>query len=208
MSIPPEFYQIPTEHRIRLRQAIDHVLGQGYNLTQQRVVTECVHFSIPVATVRNVVRWAKAGDLDGVDWAETPQVAQSVEVFQADASPEVVEIPLVQAIREAKSYDDLKELGLLVTAELARDNITPAAARAFQGLLGETRQVLKAQLAVEPDAVAEAIVLVSEPASQMAKTYEYIVSDARRQNCLDFVELQFQEDLLENPNQDLAHSDG
>ena len=158
--------------------------------------------------MRNVVRWVKAGDLDGVDWEQQPQVATLVTGPGPAPNPAVVEIPLVQAIKEAKSYEDLKELDLLVLVELARDNITPAAARAFQGLLAEARQTHKAQRAVEPDAVAEAIVLVSEPASQMAKTYEYIVSDARRQNCLDFVELQFQEDLLENPNQDLAHSDG
>ena len=189
--IPPEFYQIPTDHRIRLRQAIDHVLGQGYNLTQQRVVVECVHFSIPKETVRNVVRWVKAGDLDGVDWAGTPEAPR-------------VEIPLVEAIRVAKSYDDLKGLNMLIAEELARNNLVPAEARAFQSLIAEQRQILKAQLAVEPDAIEEAIVLVSEPAAQMAKTYEFIVSDAARQACLDFVQAQYENDLIENPNRDTA----
>lgn len=134
---------------------------------------------------------------------EVPPAPQARAKPKPDA-PEVGEVELlVQRIASAETAEDLVQIAKESAGLTTRGLISPSVARTLKSLLSETRLSLKLRQETEPPKEdPRSLLLASEEAMRIARTYDWIVSDRRRARIMRYVLDELEEDRDETPDTD------
>ncbi len=170
-----------------------------------------------------VRRWREESpDEDGEDEPHVAPVSSRATLAKVDlvrrvtqAKRSELELEAEQALKglgldtkilAAKTYEDYVVIDLEIGALLARGALNPARARAIQAVIADARQNTKAHLDTEGDAEPERLILLTKEGGALARAFEGIISDERREAILEHVFAEAEADLEEFPNVDLTRA--
>lgn len=136
--------------------------------------------------------------------AKTPDAKSKKRRSKMEREADQAVTSLIERIRGAKTYDDLKEMSLVVAGMVISGDIGSGPGNAASTAIREARQCIKATAEEGTGTDEDELVPVSAYAVEVAMIYQSLISKRRRASALRYMKTAAAKDVKEHPNVDTA----